>query len=46
LRGQAKQIQETLEHAPEFDAIKDHVKVEGDGRGLEIQDRRLRDERA
>jgi len=37
LRGQAKQIQEALEHGSEFDAIKDHVKVEVTGEGLEIQ---------
>src|SRR6185369_1208280 len=37
LRGQAKQIQEALEKGPEFDAIKDHVRVEVTSEGLEIQ---------
>ncbi len=37
LRGQAKEIQEALEHGPEFNAIKDHVKVEVTEEGLEIQ---------
>jgi chemotaxis protein MotB len=37
LRGQAKAIQETLEHDPTFDAIKDHVSVKITGEGLEIQ---------
>jgi chemotaxis protein MotB len=37
LRGQAKQIQEALEKGPEFDAIKDHVRVEVTEEGLEIQ---------
>lgn len=37
LRGQAKIIQETLEHSPEFAAIKDHVTVKVTAEGLEIQ---------
>lgn len=37
LRGQAKEIQEALEHGPQFDAIKDHVRVEVTAEGLEIQ---------
>lgn len=37
LRGSAKEIQEALEHGSEFDAIKDHVRVEVTAEGLEIQ---------
>ncbi len=37
LRGSAKQIQEALEQGPEFNAIKDHVRVEVTAEGLEIQ---------
>lgn len=37
LRGQARAIQEALEHGPEFDAIKGHVRVEVTPEGLEIQ---------
>ncbi|MCC6767091.1 MAG: OmpA family protein [Deltaproteobacteria bacterium] len=37
LRGSAKEIQEALEHEPEFGAIKDHVRVEVTSEGLEIQ---------
>ena len=37
LRGSAKAIQEALEHGAEFDAIKDHVRVEVSSEGLEIQ---------
>jgi len=37
LRGHAKEIQEALEHGPEFAAIKEHVRVEVTSEGLEIQ---------
>ncbi len=37
LRGQAKEIQGALEKGSEFNAIKDHVKVEVTEEGLEIQ---------
>jgi chemotaxis protein MotB len=37
LRGHAKEIQEALEHEPEFAAIKEHVRVEVTSEGLEIQ---------
>ena len=37
LRGQAKAIQEALERDPEFDAVKDHVRIEVTPDGLEIQ---------
>jgi chemotaxis protein MotB len=37
LRGQAKEIQEALEHGSEFDSIKDSVRVAVTEEGLEIQ---------
>jgi chemotaxis protein MotB len=37
LRGHAKEIQEALERGPEFEAIKEHVRVEVTAEGLEIQ---------
>lgn len=37
LRGHAKEIQEALEHGSEFEALKDHVRVEVTDEGLEIQ---------
>ena len=37
LRGQAREIQEALERGPQFDAVKNHVRIEVTAEGLEIQ---------